>query len=125
LIYIDSDHDITAAEYQKLHREFPDVLLIPEWEHPLHYTATAPLMSFSHHRVAGTPAAVREMYPEAFSLNFLDELPRATPAERELVHGSVLGGDVPVANAWYECDAWGAISKIYEPATVAPVPKNP
>ena len=125
LIYIDSDPDVTAAEYQQLHREFPDILLIPEWEHPLHYTATAPLMSFSHHRATGTPAAVREMYPGAFSLNFLDELPKATPTERALVHQSVLSGDVPVANAWYAAEEWGAISEIYEPAPATPAPEKP
>ena len=114
LIYIDSDYDVTAASYETLHREFPEVLLIPEWSQVRHYASTAPLKSFSHHGVTGIVPTIRELYPNAFIVNFLDNLPTASAEQREKIRQSVRGGDIPMVNGWYFHSAMKAVMELYE-----------
>ncbi len=113
LIYIDSDYAITAREYRDLHARYPKVLLIPEWEQPLHYAYTAPLQSLFHHGVTGTPASVRELYPKAFIVNMVDNLPQLSAAVQAQVREAVRAGDVPMVNAWYVHAGTDAVRALY------------
>lgn len=113
LIYVDSDYRLSAADYRELHKKFPHVLLIPEWETPLHHAFTAPLRSFTHHQETGTPPSIRAVWPRAFSVVFLDTLPQATPAQQTAIRAAVRAGDVPCINAWYVHDGFKAVRALY------------
>lgn len=115
LIYIDSDNDVTAREYRDLHAKFPDVLLIPEWEQPLHFSCTAPLQSVLHHGIgqAQTPAGIRELYPAAFCVMFVDGI-GGDATVREAVAAGVRGGDVMMVNGWYSSPDTKAVAETFQ-----------
>jgi hypothetical protein len=115
LFYIDSDYAVTAWLYRDLQARHPDVLLIPEWETPLHYAYTAPLQSFSHFgiRDAQTPPSIRDVYPKAFCVTFADGAKAANAAAQAALQAGVHGGDVLMVNAWYVSDDFEAIQKLY------------
>jgi len=114
LIYIDSDYAVTADEYRELHERFPTVLLIPEWEQPLHYAYTAPLQSFFHHGITGTPESIRDLYPKAFIVNMMDNIGQVDESVRQKVGASVRSGDVPMINGWYIHAGMEAVRGLYE-----------
>lgn len=114
LIYIDSDYDVTARQYRDLHAKFPDVLLIPEWEQPLHFSCTAPLQSVSHFGAgqAQTPAGIRELYPAAFCVTFVDGIGHDAKV-RDAVAAGVRGGDVMMVNGWYSSPDTKAVAETF------------
>ncbi len=113
LIYIDSDYNITAEQYRRLHEKYPQVLLIPEWEHPLHYAYTAPLQSLFHHGVTGTPPSIRALWPNAFCVNMVDNLLNVAPEVKEQVLQAAKAGDVLMVNAWYVNAPGKALGEMY------------
>ncbi len=113
LIYIDSDYAVAAADYRELHEKFPRVLLIPEWEQPLHFAYTAPLQSLFHHGVTGTHASIRDLYPKAFIVNLVDNLPQVEPTVLEKVRAAVRAGDIPMVNGWYVHAGTQAVRALY------------
>ena len=114
LIYIDSDYAVTARQYRDLHVKFPEVLLIPEWEQPLHFSCTAPLQSVSHFGIgqAKTPAGIRDLYPDAFCVTFVDGIDK-DPKVREAVGAGVKEGDVMMINGWYSSPGTKAVAETY------------
>jgi hypothetical protein len=113
LIYIDSDYAVSARDYAELHRRFPSVLLIPEWEQPLHYAYAAPLQSLFHHGVTGVPESIRELYPKSFIVNMMDNLPQAEEPVRRKIREAVRSGDVPMVNSWYIHEGTEAVRALY------------
>jgi hypothetical protein len=118
LFYIDSDYAVTAGEYRELHARHPEVLLIPEWETPLHYAYTAPLQSFSHFGIsnAQTPPSIRDLYPQAFIVTFADGAGNAPAAARDALLAGVRGGDVLMVNGWYVTGDFETIRALYREA---------
>ncbi len=113
LIYIDSDYAVTADDYRELHEKYPTVLLIPEWEQPLHVAYTAPLQSLFHHGVTGTHPTIRDLYPRSFIVNLVDNLPQLDEATLAQVRHAVLAGDIPMVNGWYTHEGIEAIRRLY------------
>lgn len=115
LFYIDSDYAVTAGEYRELHSRYPDVLLIPEWETPLHYAYTAPLQSFSHFGIsnAQTPPSIRDLYSKSFIVTLADGAKAAKPDAKEALLAGVRGGDIMMVNAWYVNDDFETIKEFY------------
>ena len=114
LVYIDSNGDpslpIDSSIFQSVANVHPDVLLIPEHENFQYFTAGAPYNELRG-GVAGTPAAVRFTYPNAFSvINTADG-----PIEdrfRDLVDG-VKGGDILLFRGWYPDPANSRVKDVY------------
>lgn len=72
LFYVDSNDPFDGDTFRKVLAQYPDVLLIPEQKQTLHYGCGAPYEDarLGH---AATPADVRKVYPDAFSvINFVD-----------------------------------------------------
>ena len=124
LVYIDSDYDVTARQYRDLHAKFPEVLLIPEWEQPLHFSCTAPLQSVSHFGIgqARTPGGVRDLYPNAFCVTFVDGISR-DPKVQNAVAAGVEGGDVMMINGWYSSPDTKAVAETYREHAPAKSPR--
>ncbi|MEI6518984.1 MAG: hypothetical protein WCO98_02915 [bacterium] len=124
LFYIDSDYAVTAWEYRELHARYPDVLLIPEWETPLHYAYTAPLQSFSHFGIsnAQTPPSIRDLYPKSFIVTFADGAKAAKPDAKEALLAGIRGGDIMMVNAWYVTGDFDTIKEFY--AATHPIEKK-
>lgn len=106
LFYVDSTYEksggaLAPEVMSALAARFPDSLFIPENETLRYFANTAPLNSFAHHGVAGTPASVLEVYPQAISAILM-----TAPADRLRAGASALRramerGDIMVFNAWY------------------------
>ncbi len=116
LIYIDSDYNIATAQYRELHDRFPDVLLIPEWgdRTPFTYAYSAPMVSLFHHGVVGTPASLRDFYPEAFVVNLVDNLHQLEDPVQARVLASLRAGDIPMINGWYIHAGTEFLRRLYE-----------
>ena len=73
IVYIDSNinsydpNPLNVEILEKLHAVFPDVLLVPEHSNLRYYAYSAPYQELRHGST-GTPDAVLQTYPRAFSL---------------------------------------------------------
>jgi hypothetical protein len=105
LFYLDSTYDeagaLSADVFRTIMQRFPDVLLIPENETFRDFAYTAPLNSFHHHGVTGTPQTVLDVYPQAFSALLVTTTEDKMKAGREALIDSVRRGDILIVNAWY------------------------
>ncbi len=130
LFYIDSTFDakgpLDPKLFTRLHREFPDVLLMPENQTLLYYTCSAPLDSMSHHGVARTAPKIRELWPEAFTvtmanggtqMNGENKLAPEVRAQRsEALVDGVKHGDILMIHGWYMHEGTREVMSIYKEA---------
>ncbi|MFN4241719.1 MAG: hypothetical protein ACK4PI_00625 [Tepidisphaerales bacterium] len=129
LFYVDvADlYDLSALE--EVHRQYPDVLLMPELKHNKgtgYHAFTAP---FIDQRMSGwnTPDHIRELYPDAFSVVWVgDTQGRSNPTNSQILRTAVQRGDILLAHVGNMMD----ISQIAESAGVplirpAPPPPPP
>ncbi len=116
LFYIDSNGDpnvpMSADIFAKVAKAFPDVLLIPEHKNLRYYTMTAPYNSFVQRGVAQTPADVRSVYPQAFSVIYAPGGP-IDQRKDELV-SAVRDGDILMFHCWYDDPANRLLRAIYQ-----------
>ncbi len=107
LFYVDStvepDGAVLSADiFKTVASQFPDSLIMPEETTPKHFAYTAPFASFLFHQDLGTSAATYSYYPQAFSVNLVNDVNSATLAQytpqlTEAVHR----GDILMVHADY------------------------
>lgn len=123
LFYIDTTLDgvkggpLDADIFERLQREYPDVLMMPENENLRYFAYGAPLNSFQHHAVSSTTVGVRAAYPQAFSVLIAAEGDFAGK-RAELVE-AVKRGDILLFHGWYGAANNPTIKSIYQEATKA------
>ena len=109
LFYLDSTvrqdgSTLDASILQQVAAALPDSLLIPEESTLKTYAYTAPLRSFLFHGDLGTDAVVRRIYPEAFSVNLVNDVDstKLHAARGELIE-ALRRGDIlmPHADYWH------------------------
>ena len=105
LFYLDSTvradgSTLPAAVIEEAAAAMPDSLLIPEESSTRMYRASAGYKTFLFHGDLGTDGAIRALYPEAFSVNLINDADPAKLAlhRAELVQ-SVRRGDVLMVHA--------------------------
>ena len=105
LFYLDSTvradgSTLPAAVIEEAAAAMPDSLLIPEESSTRMYRASAGYKTFLFHGDLGTDAAIRALYPEAFSVDLINDADPAKLAlhRAELVQ-SVRRGDVLMVHA--------------------------
>lgn len=105
IFYVDSTYDkkgaLDPAVMRTLAARFPDTLLLPENETLRYFAHTAPLNSFQHHGVAGTPASVLEVYPDAFSTILMSSPADKLASGGDALRRAIAHGDIMIFNAWY------------------------
>ncbi len=102
---------LPVAMMEELNRQFPDVLIIPEWSMPLDYTVTAPYAS-PNLRQRGTPPDVRAVYPEAFAVVMQNRT--ALEQNWETYAKQVQQGDSLLFLAWYDDPGNELVKLLYE-----------
>ncbi len=107
LFYVDSSvtalgFALDASVFQEAAAELPDSLIMPEESTTKDYAYTAPFQSFIFHRDLGTPPNVRNYYPQAFSVNLVNDVDAGTLAkDRTQLTEAVRGGDILMVHADY------------------------
>ena len=107
LFYLDSmvgktGSTLDAAILQKAAAALPDSLLIPEQSMVKSYAYAAPFKSFLFHEDLGTDATVRRLFPQAFSVNLINDVDAAKLATaRDALTESVRRGDILMGHADY------------------------
>jgi len=100
LFYLDSTVGskgdvLDPAILQTVSRAFPDSLLIPEETTPRYYGFSAAFRSFLFHGDTGTPSAIYNYYPRAFSVNMINDVaPDKLQAARLQLTESTRRGDI-------------------------------
>lgn len=120
LFYIDSnlayDGAITAASYfEALMREFPGILIFPEWETTRHYRSTIPYNS-AVNALFGPPAQALAVYPGAACLVKVND-PSAAKYAAEITDAAAKG-NILLFDGWYRHAANDLVAAIY----AAPAP---
>jgi hypothetical protein len=107
LFYVDSTVDangavLDAGIFNQVAAALPDSLLVPEESTPKYYAYTAPFKSFLFHGDLATDAMVYSYYPQAFSVNLINDVDAGTLAAnlRQLTN-AVRHGDVLMTHADY------------------------
>jgi hypothetical protein len=123
LFYVDSTVDangavLDAGIFNQVAAALPDSLLVPEESTPKYYAYTAPFKSFLFHGDLGTDAMVYSYYPQAFSVNLINDVDaRTLAASLPQLTNAVRHGDVLMTHA----DYWQAnnptIVQIYQSAS--------
>jgi hypothetical protein len=123
LFYVDSTVDangtvLDAEIFAEVAAALPDSLLVPEESTPKYYAYTAPFKSFLFHGDLGTDAMVYSYYPQAFSVNLINDVDAGTlAASLPQLTNAVRHGDVLMTHA----DYWQAnnptIVQIYQSAS--------
>lgn len=119
LFHIDSNGDpndpIDAAIVERLMEAHPDILLVPEHETTRYFASTAPwLLLRSPQRLAGTPEAVRRVYPKAFAV--IDTSDGAVERQHDALVEAVRRGDILMFRAYYDDPANAAVKRILDEA---------
>ncbi len=105
LFYIDSSVDgngaaLDASIFEKVAAAVPDSLLMPEEAPFKGYAYTAPFLTFLFHGDLGTNAAIYNAYPNAFSVNLINDVdPAKLAANEAALTASVKRGDVLMVHA--------------------------
>jgi hypothetical protein len=113
-------HTIPADIFQALHRQFPDVLLIPEESSVRHFAYTAPYheimppQDYTH-----TPAEVRAVYPDAFSMIRVSDAPLIQRDADALVD-ALRGGDIIMFRTWLDDPDNVPVKQILQRAGILP-----
>jgi hypothetical protein len=109
-------HTLPAEFFQSLHRQFPDVLLIPEESSTRHYAYTAPYHEIMPpHNYTQTEPEVRAVYPDAFSVIRVADMPVIQKDFDALVN-AVRGGDIIMFRTWMDDPENVPVKKILEAA---------
>ena len=120
-------HTLPAEIFQTLHRQFPDVLLIPEQSSTRHHAYTAPYHEIMPpHNYTITPATVRAAYPNAFSVLRVSD---ASLIEKDFdaLVAAVKSGDILMFRTWLDDPDNVPVRKILAAARQkeTPVPPAP
>lgn len=123
LFYVDSSVEADGAAlaaniFAQLAAQLPDSLLMPEESTPKDYAYTAPFLSFLFHTDLGTDPSVYSYYPQAFSVNLVNDVdvqklsqyvPQLTQAVRRgdilMVHADYWQANNPVVMQIYQTAA--------------------
>ena len=111
LFYVDSNVDqngatLDASIYKQVAGALPDSLIMPEESTPLYYAYTAPFWNFLDNRQVGTDPTVRNYYPNAFSVNLINDVSAAVLEQYtpQITH-DVKNGDVLMGHAdWWQAN---------------------
>lgn len=138
LFYLDSTVEtngavLDASIFLKAAIALPDSLLIPEESTPKFYAYAAPFKTFLFHGDLGTDAGVYSYYPNAFSVNLINDVdPSKLAAARSGITAAVRHGDVLMVHADYWQDNNPTVMQIYAdagrssaPVAVAPTTTEP
>jgi hypothetical protein len=114
---------LPADLFAKLAAAFPDSLLIPEQSTQRDYAYSAPFLTFLFHHDLGTALDVYNYYPNAFSVNLVNDVdPGALTQSMPDLVNSVRRGDILMVHA----DYWQAnnpiVMQIYANAAAAGTP---
>jgi hypothetical protein len=107
IFYIDSSVEANGGNlpvdiFRNAAAALPDSLLIPEETTPAYYGYTAAFQSFIFHTDLGTPSTVYNYYPNAFSVNLVNDVDPAKLAQyRPQLTQAVAHGDILVVHADY------------------------
>jgi hypothetical protein len=101
LIYIDSNVPVWFTVMHELYRKHPQVLLNPEWENSDYWQVSAPFRT-TQIGEAGTPATIRQVWPQAFALVVAE--PPALQADWNTYRDLFAAGDVFFVKAWFGDD---------------------
>ncbi len=107
IFYLDSTVDangktLDPAILEEAAKAVPDSLLIPEESVERMYRATAPFRTFLFHGDLGTSRPTHALYPDAFSMNLINDVdPAKLAAGRSALVESVRRGDVLMVHADY------------------------
>jgi hypothetical protein len=119
LIYIYSNSNnakdpnpMDASIIQKVAEAFPDCLLVPERGTMRYYAYSAPSGELRQGMV-GTPAPVREVYPQAFSLIYTADGP--LDIFRAKLISAVKHGDTMMYRTWYPDPQNKKVKSLYHP----------
>lgn len=114
LFYVDSNGDpnlpIDPSVFRRIQSAHPDILLIPEHETTGYYGFSAPYQELRQN-IASTPASVRNIYPNAFSVINVQDGPIQSRFN-ELVT-AVQRGDILMTRGWWPDPANNLVLGIY------------
>jgi hypothetical protein len=101
LFYIDSNGGpvwpFEAFHLRRLAASRSDILLVPEYQHPLYYAFSAPYDD-ARHGDTGTPALIRFFYPRSFKVLNVSQAGRGG---EHLIRQARMQGDVVLFNGWF------------------------
>ncbi|MCX6595970.1 MAG: Ig-like domain-containing protein [Acidobacteria bacterium] len=129
LFYIDSNiwgggGPLAHTMFRALQQEFPNVLMIPEWENAQYYGATAPYNQ-ANMDVLRTNDSIRELYPDAFSVINIADGRLEDVARRAAVVEGVKNGDILLYRAWWPAPEVSLMQSIYADAAVLKAASTP
>jgi hypothetical protein len=107
IFYVDSSVEqngatLDASIFEQAGAKLPDTLVIPEESTLRMYAYTAPFKTFLFHGDLGTEASVDDVYPNAFSVNLVNDVDAGKlAADRVQLTGAVKRGDVLMVHADY------------------------
>jgi hypothetical protein len=114
LFYVDANGDpsrpLQAEILEKVASAFPDVLLVPEHKNVRYFAFSAPYFSLRE-GLASTPAAIRAIYPNAFSL--VNTADGQIAQRRDDLVSAVKNGDVLLYRTWFDDPANAEVKKLY------------
>jgi hypothetical protein len=114
LFYIDTNGDpsrpLDAGIVEKVASAFPDVLLIPEHKNVRYFAFSAPYFSLRE-GLASTPAAIRAIYPNAFSM--VNTADGQISQRRDELTSAVKHGDILLYRTWFDDPANPQIKSLY------------
>jgi hypothetical protein len=109
-------HTLPAEFFQSLHRQFPDVLLIPEESATRTYAYTAPYHEIMPpHNYTITPPQIRAVYPKAFSVIRVADMP-VIQKDFDALVTAVRGGDIIMFRTWNDDPENVPVKRILEEA---------
>ena len=121
LFYIDSNGDpnfpISSSFFKTVAAQYPNVLLIPEHQ-TTSYFGFGSWYGENRGGVTGTPQAVLDVYPGAFSVIYLPDGP--FQQDQALLQASANRGDIMMFRAWYTDPQNSDILNLYPSNGVAP-----
>jgi hypothetical protein len=123
LFYVDSNVDQNGATldvgiFAQIAAAFPDSLIMPEHSTPKYYAYTAPFLSFLFHSDLGTPLDTYNYYPQAFSVNLVNDVDAGRLNEfMPQLTDSVRRGDSLMVHVGYWQDNNPTVMQIYQAAT--------
>jgi hypothetical protein len=125
IFYLDSTVEsnggtLDASLLQQAAATLPDSLLIPEESTPKHYAYSAPFQTFLFHGDLGTDATIYNYYPNAFSVNMINDVDATKLAQAQAqLTASVQHGDILMVHADYWQANNSTVMQIYQNAGVS------
>lgn len=94
------------AIYQELSRRFPDCLIMPEHETHMYWSCTAP--------IGATPQDVARAWPEAFSVNLMQNFNPDDEQAVQRIESFVRRGDILLFPGWYPARENAVVKGVYQ-----------